>query len=472
MPALLLLLTCTALGQGPTPPRPHLLKLFRPSAPAERAAGRDCLTRRDFDGAIRHFDQALLAEPNDVATLLDRARARTDKDGDDDTTAILADLSRAIELEPKNATAWARRGAVRRDESDQPRRDADLAEALRLDPQNLEALTNRGDAFLERDDLDHALADYDAAARLGARDRDLFEGRAIIRLIRRDPSGALADIDAATRVESPRPGEEINLAYLRAAAHLAAGQYDRALGDLDAMLGSAPGNPETQTFRVKTLAVLGRYPEARAILDGLIRAHPGNATILHERAILHRQGGDLAAALADIEAAIKLQPNAPALVVSRAVTETRQHQYARALADYRRVLAWDPNWLSVADKAHALMGLAWVASTCPDARFRDGPKALAAATHACELTEWKDAGCLEDLAAAHAEAGHFARAIELAEAARRIPAPYPVIQQVTGASGTISFRLDFPPANQARNRQIGDEALAGYRKQQPYRDTR
>ncbi len=50
-----------------------------------------------------------------------------------------------------------------------------------------------------------------------------------------------------------------------------------------------------------------------------------------------------------------------------------------------------------------------IAETCP--KHRDGRKALELAKQACELSGWKQAYCLDTVAAAHAESGAFEAAV-------------------------------------------------------------
>jgi hypothetical protein len=85
----------------------------------------------------------------------------------------------------------------------------------------------------------------------------------------------------------------------------------------------------------------------------------------------------------------------------------------RFRGEYAKVLALDDQLARDSpDYVEAHRDAAWVRATCPDARFRDGERAIASATRACKLTEWKDLECLAVLAAAQAEAGNFPEAVK------------------------------------------------------------
>ena len=82
-----------------------------------------------------------------------------------------------------------------------------------------------------------------------------------------------------------------------------------------------------------------------------------------------------------------------------------QKKYDKAIADFDEAIRLDPRY----PDAHS--GRAWTLATSPDSKVRDGDKAVAWATKACELTGWKDRSGLDTLAAACASAGHFESAV-------------------------------------------------------------
>ena len=78
--------------------------------------------------------------------------------------------------------------------------------------------------------------------------------------------------------------------------------------------------------------------------------------------------------------------------------------------------------------------------------MRDGKQAVVHATRACELTGWQYPMCISTLAAAHAEAGDFDRAVKFQKDA-------------------LSF-----PAFEEQVGKAGQERLQLYAQKKPYRD--
>jgi tetratricopeptide (TPR) repeat protein len=90
----------------------------------------------------------------------------------------------------------------------------------------------------------------------------------------------------------------------------------------------------------------------------------------------------------------------------RGIARGALKEYPEAIVDLDEAIRLDPK------DATALSGLARLLATCPDARYRDGQRAVALARTACGLTGWENRRHCDTLAAAYAEAGDFEKAVE------------------------------------------------------------
>jgi len=81
-------------------------------------------------------------------------------------------------------------------------------------------------------------------------------------------------------------------------------------------------------------------------------------------------------------------------------------KHDQAKADFEAAIRLNPK------KSDPYNSFAWCLATHPDAGFRDGRRAIELAKQAAEISGWKDAGVLDTLAAAYAEAGEFDAAVK------------------------------------------------------------
>src|SRR5207245_284545 len=101
--------------------------------------------------------------------------------------------------------------------------------------------------------------------------------------------------------------------------------------------------------------------------------------------------------LVDFGKVLELNPENAEAFVGKGRVYRRKKEYELAEANLLKAVHQFP------DYPYSFNSLAWLWSSCPNPRFRNGPKAVEYATKANELTAWVDPYCLDTLAAAYAE---------------------------------------------------------------------
>ncbi len=206
-------------------------------------------------------------------------------------------------------------------------------------------------------------------------------------------------------------------------------------------------------------ATLGHYPKAIADFNHTLKMNPTYANAYFNRGELRYEEHDFVGAVGDYTEAIRLSPRDATAYNSRGHAHYRLHEFREALADYHQAVRLDPSnaaaytnrgdmyadfgsWANASNDyrtaiklnpalGRAYQSAAWLLATCPEEAFRNPEGAVRAAEKAIELDGETDYRYLETLAAAEANAGHFADAVDTQTGALAIaPEDYrPLAQQ-------------------------------------------
>jgi tetratricopeptide (TPR) repeat protein len=367
-----------------------------------------------WEGSVRR--KALLALANgpmdwtvDAALVALAALARDEEDAAAEISSLFRDLRKGVAADGTityyPALLWCalRLPDVEEDEHEELRTELRQWESARA----AERHYRQALAHVERGELERAIEALSETVRLDPANADAFRERAALRLRRADARQAVADFSEALQRE---PG--------MAAAHLGRGQaylklakIDQAINDFTEAARLSPW--DWQPLYRRGLARLARREHEQAVTDfsEAIRLAPELTEPYLQRALAYTQLGQFERAIADYTEQIRLNASSPVAYNFRARLHARVGNYAAAIADHLRASELDPG------NANTHSDLAWLWATCPDAALRNGPKAVEHARRACELTDGKKAHCLDALAAAHAESGHFDEAVRWAERA-------------------------------------------------------
>ena len=183
------------------------------------------------------------------------------------------------------------------------------------------------------------------------------------------------------------------------------GDFDEALRDCEAALAIDPDCDVALSGRGTVRQAREDYLGAIEDFDAALAVQPDRWDVYRDRGLAKFHSGDLTGAVADADRTLQAAPNDFIALNNRAAALIALGEHRRALDDLNKAIQLAPQF------ANPYKHLAWIQATSPELILRDGKRAVANATKALELVDWKQTAWFEVLAAAHAAAGEFDEAI-------------------------------------------------------------
>ena len=247
---------------------------------------------------------------------------------------------------------------------------ADLTKAITLDPRNAVALADRGLAYVWKENYSAAEKDLAAAAAIDPNESVVSRARGLIAEQKGDYGAAIA---AYTRSLASEPGNGFSLGH-RARMYRQLGDYDKALTDSEQALKLLPDWNDLRLMRATILTLQGKREGAAAEAATLMKDNPSSSYAIVAAARIYSRVGmrteamhafdkalavkpeafiylnraqsrpatDFAGRRDDLEAALKLEPDNVDVIAEEARLFAATGDFQRSLALYDRLVNPSP----------------------------------------------------------------------------------------------------------------------------------
>lgn len=172
--------------------------------------------KQDFDGALADLTRALQLDPKSSDAYNTRGLVKASKR---DVEGSIADFNKALELNPRNASALNNLGTIRLDHGETEAAIAYFDRSLEIDPAHVMAFISRGRARTSKGDLKGALADYDRALQLDPKNSSALDYRFLCKMQTKQWADAIADLRKRCAVD-PATQDYYRLLLWVAQSHL------------------------------------------------------------------------------------------------------------------------------------------------------------------------------------------------------------------------------------------------------------
>ncbi|HET9149064.1 MAG TPA: tetratricopeptide repeat protein [Alphaproteobacteria bacterium] len=241
----------------------------------------------------------------------------------------IADLTQAIEIDPKNGEHHLTRGEISMLSGRYPQAVADIEDGIRIAGPAMRSEYLLGIAQTGNHDLKAAIAAFTAALKFAPREIAILNRRANVYFDTRDYDRALADYTQALAIDP----KNALLYYNRAEVWRFTHDLTRARQDLDEAVRLDPKNENIYFRRGLVRIEAHTYPEALADFDKALQIDPHSPAILMHRGIARFFAGRFKDAEADLVASAAAGPQNPYSVLWLYIV--RRHQGKNAAADLR-----------------------------------------------------------------------------------------------------------------------------------------
>ncbi|WP_374525252.1 DUF3857 domain-containing protein [Sphingopyxis sp.] len=279
-------------------------RLIAPEAATRRWNLAQAASRTQIDAINAIYKkQAAEADEENITALTSSASFQI---GIGDYKGAAATLTRQIELLP-SAEAYLDRAGARREMGDVAGALTDAEEARKLDPSSVAAISTVANLTAARGDIAKATTIYDERIALGGKTRDDYrvEKAAMVGEFG-DAEAAIGELDALIATKPGNPAMLNQRCWIKATRNV---HLDTALKDCTSAMELSDSTAQILDSRALVWMRMGRDEDALRDLDAALLQVPGMGSSRFLRAIVYKRVGRAADAAADLAIVRQMTPS-------------------------------------------------------------------------------------------------------------------------------------------------------------------
>ena len=292
---------------------------------------------------------------------------------------------------------------------------------------------NLGNALFKQGRLEEALAQYRASLAIEPANAEALNNLGNALATKGDDDAAIAQYQKALALQPGYSDALFDLGHVL----LKQGKLDEALLQFHKLVEIKPHDAETQNDLGKALLQKGDFDGAMACFDqaAALTSDPVANWCKLGDGFLQKENWEVA--ISCYQRALKINPRHADACASLGLAFFKKGEAREAVDSWRRALAIYPDQVSV------LNNLAWLLATTTDTSLRDGPKAVALAKQASQLSGAGNPVILHTLAVAYAAEGSYGLAADTARRALELA----VEQKKDALAATLQKEITLYEAN-------------------------
>jgi tetratricopeptide (TPR) repeat protein/V8-like Glu-specific endopeptidase len=282
----------------------------------------------DYNGALVLLNRVIASRPQAAAYYM-RANINMSLG---DTSRVIDDLNRAIELDSRNASAYMLRGNMLYANKDWAGAIADFDRVIQLEPKYIQAYTLKAVTQWVINDLTGVLNTYNALIKVDPQNVGAYQMRVAVKNQLNDRAGAIADLSQIIRI-SPKNIE----AYMTRASFLYwSKDFQGAIADYSKVISLNPNSLAAYEARIGIYMEQGNMSAALADCQAMLKINPRSQNAYDKQIEIYGKQNNDRGIIAALTGLIGIDPNQAYNYGRRGEVHQRLKNKAQALADYRR----------------------------------------------------------------------------------------------------------------------------------------